>query len=74
MTAISPGAVQTEFSNIRFKVGRLYCPPSGLCYLHVRTAALMRPLQRTGPALSQCLLLTEPCMCGCQGMLAEMGV
>ena len=70
VTAISPGAVQTEFSNIRFKVGRLYFPPSGLCYL--LSASSTYALTAQGQA--QSVLLSLSLACADFRVLAQMGV
>jgi NADP-dependent 3-hydroxy acid dehydrogenase YdfG len=53
VTAVSPGAVQTEFSNVRFKVGflvaatSLFAPAVKRCMLHLSNGSV-RPMPLTG--------------------------
>lgn len=65
VTAISPGAVQTEFSNIRFKVGQL------CIHCHAIPASRIQTLQQamllTGVRrLSKAVLMCQSCKQGNQ--------
>ena len=62
VTAISPGAVQTEFSNIRFKVGQLCIHRYAIPALHIHTlqqAMLLTGVRRLSKAVLMCHLCKQ---------------